>query len=46
VESCGHKAILWKRIGNATEDIIRKYVQDQLQVMEKSELNSQQFGLL
>ena len=33
-------------IGNATEDIIRKYVQDQLQVMDKGELNSQQLGLL
>ena len=28
-------------IGNATEDIIRKYVQDQLQVMDKGELDSQ-----
>lgn len=33
-------------IGNATEDIIRKYVQDQLKVMDKGELNSQQLGLL
>lgn len=29
-------------IGNATEDIIRKYVQDPLQVMDKGELNGQQ----
>ena len=33
-------------IGNATEDVIRKYVQDQLKVMDKGELNSRQLGLL
>lgn len=32
-------------IGNASEDIIRKYAQDQLKVMDKSEKNSKQLGL-
>ena len=33
-------------IGNATEEVIRKYVQDQLKVMDKSEKSSKQLGLL
>ena len=32
-------------IGNASEEVIRKYVQDQLLAMNKSELNSKQLGL-
>jgi len=40
------KSYFVETIGNATEEIIRKYVQDQLQVMDKGELNSQQLGLL
>lgn len=32
-------------IGNANEDVIRKYVQDQLKVMNKGEENSKQLGL-
>jgi putative transposase len=33
-------------IGNATEDVIRKYVQNQLVEMDKGEQSSQQLGLL
>ena len=33
-------------IGNANEDIIRAYVQDQLKVMNQHEENSRQLGLL
>jgi len=33
-------------IGNANEKVIRQYVQDQLKVMNKSEANSQQLGLI
>jgi len=33
-------------IGNATEEVIRKYVQDQLKVMDKREKSSEQLGLL
>ena len=32
-------------IGNASEEVIRKYVQDQLKVMNKSEKPSSQLGL-
>lgn len=32
-------------IGNANEEVIRQYVQDQLKVMNKSEENSKQLGL-
>ena len=32
-------------IGNANEDVIRKYVQDQLKVMDKGEDSSKQLGL-
>ena len=32
-------------IGNANEEVIRKYVQDQLKVMDKSEKSSKQLGL-
>ena len=32
-------------IGNANEEVIRKYVQDQLTVMDKGEENSKQLGL-
>ena len=32
-------------IGNANEDVIRKYVQDQFKVMDKSEENAKQLGL-
>ena len=32
-------------IGNATEDIIRKYVQDQLLELNRKEVNSEQLGL-
>ena len=32
-------------IGNANEEVIRAYVQDQLKVMDKGEENSQQLGL-
>ena len=32
-------------IGNANEDVIRAYVQDQLKAMDKGEGNSQQLGL-
>ena len=35
-----------KTIGNASEDVIRKYVQDQLKVMDKHEAESVQLGLL
>jgi putative transposase len=33
-------------IGNATEDVIRKYVQNQLVEMDRGEQSSQQLGLL
>jgi putative transposase len=33
-------------IGNANEEVIRKYVQDQLVVMDKGEVSSKQLGLL
>lgn len=33
-------------IGNANEDVIRKYVEDQPKVMSKSEENSKQLRLL
>ena len=32
-------------IGNANEEVIRAYVQDQLKIMEKGEQNGQQLGL-
>jgi len=32
-------------IGNASEEVIRKYVQDQLKVMDKGEKSSSQLGL-
>ena len=32
-------------IGNASEEVIRKYVQDQLKVMDKGEESSRQLGL-
>ena len=32
-------------IGNANEEVIRQYVQDQLQVMDNGEKNSQQLSL-
>ena len=32
-------------IGNASEEVIRKYVQDQLKVMDKGEKSSNQLGL-
>jgi putative transposase len=32
-------------IGNANEEVIRKYVQDQLVVMDKGEVSSKQLGL-
>jgi len=32
-------------IGNASEDVIRQYVQDQIQVMDNGEKNSQQLSL-
>jgi len=32
-------------IGNASEEVIRKYVQDQLKVMDRGEKSSSQFGL-
>ena len=32
-------------IGNANEEVIRAYVQDQLKVMQKGEQNGQQLGL-
>jgi putative transposase len=32
-------------IGNASEEVIRKYVQDQLKVMDRGEKSSSQLGL-
>ena len=32
-------------IGNASEEVIRKYVQDQLKAMDKGEKSSSQLGL-
>ena len=43
--SYGQKAFFVETIGNASEDVIRKYVQDQLKVMDVGEENSQQLGL-
>jgi putative transposase len=40
VVSCGHKSFLSKR--NATEEVIRKYVQDQLIELDRKEINSDQ----
>ena len=39
------KSFFVETIGNASEDVIRKYVQDQLKVMDVGEENSQQLGL-
>ena len=38
--------LLRETIGNANEEVIRKYVQDQLVVMDKGEVSSKQLGLL
>ena len=40
------KSYFVETIGNATEEVIRKYVQDQLKVMDKSEKSSKQLRLL
>jgi len=40
------KSFFVETIGNASEDVIRKYVQDQLKVIDVGEENSQQLGLL
>ena len=39
------KSFFVETIGNATEDIIRKYVQDQLLELDRKEIHSEQLGL-
>lgn len=39
------KSYFVETMGNASEDVICKYVQDQLKVMDKSEENSKPLGL-